>query len=47
MVMCIVAFSEGKKWEGTRGPGTLEFIICEFKWQRDRRGNESSECANK
>ena len=48
MVMYIIAFSEGKMGGGgTRGSRTLEFVICKFKWQSDRRGNESSECANK
>ena len=46
MVMYIIASSEGKNGRepGRRHPGAL---ICEFKLQRDRRGNESSECANK
>ena len=46
MVMYIIAFSEGKMG-GNQGCTTLEFVICKLKWQRDRRGNESSECANK
>ena len=31
MVMYIIALSEGEKREGTRGLGTLDFVICEFR----------------